>query len=79
MPEPQPQPQPDVESAAQQRRHLRRILIAFFVVVVLLPIAGLGGALYWLLVPLVLVAAFALREGLRLRRLVRRDGAARAR
>lgn len=59
---------------AAQRRHLRRILAAFVVVVVLLPLAGLGGALGWLLVPILLVAALALREGIRLRRSVRRYG-----
>lgn len=65
--------------AIQQARHLRRIMLAFVVVVVLLPLAGIGGALGWLLVPLLLVAAFAVREAVRLRRSVRLHGAVRER
>lgn len=72
-------PEPDEAVVAMQRRHLSRILIAFVVVVLLLPFAGLGGALGWLLVPVVAVAGFALREAIRLRRSVRRHGAARGR
>jgi hypothetical protein len=56
---------------SEQRRHLRRILVAFIAVVVLLPVVGLGGAFAWLLLPLVVIAAFALREGIRLRRSAR--------
>jgi hypothetical protein len=55
----------------EQRAHLRRILVAFVVIVVLLPLANLGGAWALVLVPLLLVAAFALREGVRLRRSLR--------
>lgn len=62
--------------ALEQRRHLSRILRAFLVMVVLLPLAGLGGAWSWLLLPLVVVAALALREAVRLRRSVRTHGAA---
>jgi len=51
-----------------QRRHLRRILIVFAIEVVLLPIAGLGGAWAWLLIPMLLAAAIGLREALQLRR-----------
>lgn len=60
--------------ALEQRQHLSRILRAFLVVVVLLPFAGLGGAWAWLLLPLVVVAALAFREAVRLRRSVRRHG-----
>lgn len=70
-------PQVDVDVAKAQSAHLRRIMLAFFAVVVLLPLAGLGGALGWLLVPLLLVASFAVREAVRLRRSVRRHGAVR--
>ncbi|MCW2925332.1 MAG: hypothetical protein JWM98_2736 [Thermoleophilia bacterium] len=58
---------------------MRRVLAAFAVVVVLLPVAALGGAWTLVLVPLVLSSAVALREALRLRRSARlrsRDGAA---
>lgn len=70
--EARPAPHPLV--ALDQRRHLSRILAAFVVVVVLLPFAGLGGGWSWLLLPLVVVAAFALREAIRLRRSVRTHG-----
>jgi fatty acid desaturase len=55
----------------EQRRHLRRILVAFVIVVLLMPVTIFGGAWWFVLVPMVLVAAFALREGIRLRRTVR--------
>lgn len=59
-----------VTDRAQERRHLRRILVAFAIVVIVLPLVALGPATAaWLLVPLLLVAAAALREALRLRRL----------
>lgn len=67
-----PAPHPLV--VLDQRRHLSRILRAFVVVVVLLPLAGLGGGWSWLLLPLVVVAALALREAIRLRRSVRTHG-----
>lgn len=57
----------------EQRRHLRRILLCFLLVVVLLPLSGLGGALAWLLVPMLAVAAIGLREAVRLRRTVTRS------
>lgn len=69
-----PDPVPGSEVAAVQARHLRRILLSFLVVVMLLPVAGLGGPFAWLLLPLLLVAALGLREAVRLRRSVRRDG-----
>lgn len=72
-------PEPPAEVVEQQRRHLRRIMFGFVAVVLLLPIAGLGGALSWLLLPVVAIAAFALREAIRLRRSVTRHGAARVR
>jgi uncharacterized membrane protein YdbT with pleckstrin-like domain len=59
------------ERTPAQRRHLRRILWAFLIVVVLLPAVGLGGAWSWLLVPLLLVAVFAAREAYLLRRTLR--------
>ncbi|MCW2922428.1 MAG: hypothetical protein JWL76_2302 [Thermoleophilia bacterium] len=71
--------EPPAEVAAQQRAHLRRIMIGFVVVVVLLPFAGLGGAWSWLLLPVLVFAGFALREAIRLRRSVSRHGAARGR
>jgi len=64
----------DAIVAAAQRQHLRRILAAFAVVVVLLPIAGFGGALGWLILPMLAAAAFALREAIGLRRSVNRSG-----
>lgn len=64
-----------VAAHAAQRGHLRRILLAFLVVVVLLPVVGLGGTLAWLLLlPMLGVAAFGLREAIRLRRSVLRYG-----
>lgn len=60
--------------AAEQRGHLRRILASFIAVVLLLPLAGIGGSWAWLLIPILLVAAHALREALRLRRSVRDHG-----
>lgn len=72
-------PEPPAEVVDQQRRHLRRIMFGFVAVVLLLPIAGLGGALSWLLLPVVVIAALALREAIRLRRSVTRHGAARVR
>lgn len=72
-------PEPSAEVAEQQRRHLRRIMSGFVIVVLLLPIAGFGGAWSWLLLPIVAVAALALREAVRLRRSVSRHGAARGR
>ncbi len=72
-------PGPPAEIALEQRALLRQILVAFVVVVLLLPLAGLGGALSWLLVPILVVAAFALRSAIRLRRSVRTHGAARGR
>lgn len=59
---------------AEQRTHLRRILVCFAVVVVLLPLAGLGDTLGLLLLPMLAVAAYGLREAVRLRRSVRRYG-----
>lgn len=61
------------ERTPEQRRHLRRILSSFVFVVVALPFALLGGRWSLLLVPLVLAAAFALREALLLRRSLPRD------
>lgn len=63
--------------AAQQNAHLRRILGAFFVVIVLLPLSLLGGAFSVLLLPLLAAAALALREAVQLRRSVRTHGARR--
>lgn len=58
-----------------QRAHLRRILVAFVLVVVLLPLAGLGGTLTWLLLlPMLAAAALGLREAILLRRSVQRYG-----
>lgn len=63
---------------AAQRVHLRRILISFGIVVVLMPLVGMGGALAWLLlVPMLVVAALGLREAIRLRRSVIRYGQSR--
>lgn len=64
----------DIERA-EQRRHLRRILIGFFSIVVLLPLAGLGGAWSWLLLVLLVIAALSLREAIALRRSVLRAAA----
>lgn len=64
----------------EQQRYLRRILVAFFVVVVLLPLVGLGGTLgAVLLLPALVAAGFAARDAYRLRRSVRRHGDARGR
>lgn len=68
----------ELDIALEQRGHLRRILFAFLVVVVLLPFAALGGAWSLLLIPLLLVGAFGLREALALRRSVQRHGVHRA-
>ncbi|MCB0880450.1 MAG: hypothetical protein KDC46_15885 [Thermoleophilia bacterium] len=65
--------------ALDQQRHLRRILRAFFAVIVLLPIAGIGGAWAIALVPALMIAVFAVREAVQLRRSVRRYGAVRER
>ncbi|MEO6867414.1 MAG: hypothetical protein ABI200_05285 [Gaiellales bacterium] len=62
------------EIAQQQSVHLRRILVRFLFVVVLLPFVGLGGMWSFALVPLLLVAALALREALALRQSVLRYG-----
>ena len=56
----------------EQRRHLRRILATFVVVVVALPFVALGGAWSWVLVALLLVAAVGVREAVLLRRTVSR-------
>ena len=48
------------------------------IVVVLLPIAGIGHGFALLLVPMLLLAAWALREGILLRRSVTRHGVVRA-
>ncbi|MCW2960310.1 MAG: hypothetical protein JWM25_1209 [Thermoleophilia bacterium] len=56
----------------QQRSFLRRILVSFVVVVVLLPLTGLGDAWTWLLIPMLGAAAFGLVSAVRLRRSVRR-------
>lgn len=72
--------EPDLaEIGAQQQRHLRRILLVFFIVVVLLPIAGVGGWLAVLLIPMLLAGALGLREAIALRRSVQRHGDARGR
>lgn len=71
--------EPDPVVAQAQRAHLRRILVCFVVVVLTLPLAGLGGPWSWLLLPILVVAALALREAVRLRRSVRTHGAARGR
>lgn len=67
----------DASIAEEQGAHLRRILVGFAIVVVLLPLAGLGNAFGWLLLPLLAVGAWTFREGMRLRRSVRRHGAMR--
>lgn len=54
--------------APSPQRHLRRILGCFVVLVVGVPVIGLGGAWSLLLVPLLGVAAVALREAVLLRR-----------
>jgi fatty acid desaturase len=59
--------------SAEQRRHLRRILACFVLVVVLLPLSGMGDAWAWLLVPMLLVAVFGMVEAIRLRRTVTRS------
>jgi hypothetical protein len=71
--------QPPPAIAQAQHAHLRRILWSFVALVVLLPVTMLGGAMTWLLLPLVAVAGLALREAIRLRRSVRLHGAARGR
>ncbi len=71
--------EPSPEVAAEQRRHLRRIMVGFVLVVLLLPFAGLGGAWSWLLLPILALSGLALREAIRLRRSVARHGAARGR
>ena len=59
--------------SAEQRGHLRRILLCFLAVVILLPLSGLGDAWAWLFIPMLLVAAIGLREAVRLRRTVTRS------
>jgi hypothetical protein len=61
----------------EQRRHLRRILRGFVAVVVLLPLAGLGGTWAYLLLPTIAAAVFATREAVLLRQSVRRYGVVR--
>lgn len=58
-----------------QRRHLRRIMLVFALVLPLLPLAVLGRSFSWLFLPLVAASAVALWEALRLRRSVRLHGA----
>jgi fatty acid desaturase len=70
--EPNPTPHPRPVSA-EQRRHLRRILACFVAVVIMLPLSGLQGPWSWLFVPMVLLAAFGLREAIRLRRTITRS------
>lgn len=77
--EPQLEFEPSAEVASAQRRHLRRIMVGFVVVVLLLPIASIGGALAWLFLPLLAAASLSLREAIQLRRSVRQHGAARGR
>ncbi len=72
-------PEPSPEVAAQQRAHLRRIMVGFVAVIVLLPLAGLGGGWSWLLLPVLAFAGLALRQAIRLRASVSRHGAARGR
>lgn len=70
----------DPLASLEQDRYLRRILVAFVVVIVLLPLVALGGTLgSILLLPLLATCAFAAREAYRLRRSVRRHGDARGR
>jgi hypothetical protein len=57
----------------EQRRHLRRILLCFLAVVILLPLSALGDAWAWLFVPMLVLAAVGLREAVRLRRTVTRS------
>lgn len=59
--------------SAQQRRHLRRILLCFLAVVVLLPLSGLGGRWAWLVIPMLAIAGLGLREAVRLRRTITRS------
>jgi hypothetical protein len=71
-------PQLDPLVALEQQRHLRRILGAFAVVVVLLPVVGFGGTIGAIvLVPAVVASLLAGREAVRLRRSVQRHGDAR--
>lgn len=67
----------DPDVAAAQDAHLRRILGAFFAVIVLLPLSLLGGGFSVLLLPLLAIAAYAFREAVQLRRSVRTHGARR--
>jgi hypothetical protein len=70
----------DPLAALEQQRYLRRILAGFAIVVVLLPIVGLGGTVgATALLPAVLVSLLATRDAVRLRRSVRRHGHARGR
>ena len=71
-----PTSEPPEEVVLEQRAHLRRILIAFVVIILVMPVAAIGG-FGWLILPLLLVAAHACREAVRLRRLVRTFGAPR--
>ena len=60
---------------AEQRVHLRRILGAFVVVVVLMPFVGIGGTVaQLLLLPMLAAAALGLRAAIHLRRSVVRYG-----
>lgn len=63
----------------EQRRHLRRIMYGFLVLVILMPLAGLGGAWSLLILPALAAAGFATREAVLLRRSVRRYGVVRER
>ncbi len=70
----------DPDVAAEQHRHLRRILVAFAVVIVLVPIVALGGSVgALLLILLLVVGVLAALAAARLRRSVRRHGDARGR
>lgn len=72
--------QEQLDPAIYQHRELRRILAAFIVVIILMPIVALGGkAGMILLLPLLATAAFAARSAIRLRRSVRAQGDARGR
>jgi hypothetical protein len=72
-------PLTDDDHVRRQRRHLRRILLAFVVVVVAMPLGAVGGAWALALVPALVAAALAVREAVLLRRSVRRHGDARGR
>lgn len=57
----------------EQRQHLRRILAAFFVVVICVPLTALEGYWTWALIPALIAAVLAVREMVGLRRSVRRS------